>query len=67
VLPVVVLYGSVPYSAAICKLYVKILLCLYVKYGFHCIDFHNTHSSSVALPGDMVYRISLKSVKKYGM
>jgi hypothetical protein len=37
-----------------------------VNYGLHCIDFHKTHKCSAALSGFPLYRISPKSVKKYG-
>jgi len=38
----------------------------YVTYGLHCTDCHKTHKCSAVLCGFHLYRISPKSVKKYG-
>ena len=35
---------------------------LKVKYGFNCTDFHETHSSSVAICADHLHQVSPKSV-----
>jgi len=38
----------------------------YVKYGLHCTDCHKTHKCSAVLCEFPLYRISPKSVNKYG-
>jgi hypothetical protein len=44
----------------------KFHLSRWVKYSFHCTDSHETHKYSQEFRGDLLYRISPKSIKECG-